>query len=310
MIENIIISSKIDSTFEFEMVAQGINLEDARVLFQTEVTKDVNYDVLCQHIQGDKWSCTIPKSLISDGAYNFKLCVIVEDFYFEPVKGMLSVVSEKTIEVFGVTSDAKKPKPTKPTKPKKTNEDADSIVKKILDKQKETGNEEPVIPSVLSDAQEQASEEIITEESEVVNESEEIVEETPAEIIEEPTDEIEEVIEEEDTEEITDSVQEEIIEEEEPSITIEVTPTPASIVSERSIFTEGRRRELANKKVQDVLESLKNTTPSQETITPEVTGTQEPGKFFEQLDEMKALNEKRQKNKIVKQAIDKSKKKD
>lgn len=268
--DKITISSKMDSTFGFEMTARGINLKDARALFQTEISKGITYDILCDHIKGDKWSVTIPKGLINDGAYDFKLCVIIEDFYFEPVKGKLNVISEHIIKVFGV-SEEKQEEKQEPTK----NEDVKSIVKRLKERQKESNEEITVeeLPDLLNEE------------------------------IEDLEEQIEETI---DIEDLDGQVK---VEE------IEVTLTPA-VIAENSLIRDFKRRDDINKRVKLILDNISNASSSEEKLSedeklepalPEVTigitETQEPGPFFEEIDKMRELNERRKKNRAIKDAI-------
>lgn len=245
--DKITISSKMDSTFGFEMTAQGINLKDARVLFQTEISEGITYDILCNHIKGDKWSVTIPKGLIDDGAYDFKLCVIVEDFYFEPVKGKLDVISEHIIKVFGVPEEKQKEK-QELTK----TEAVESIVKRLKDRQKESNKKIAVeeLPNLLNEDSEDLEEQIEVKE-------------------------------------------------------IEVTLTPVAI-AENSLIKDFKKREDVNKRVRLMLDNIGNETSSEEKlseVTIGVTETQESGPFFEEIDKMRELNERRKKNRAVKDAI-------
>ena len=267
--DKITISSKMDSTFGFEMTAQGINLKDARALFQTEITKGITYDILCDHIKGDRWSVTIPKGLIDDGAYDFKLCVIIEDFYFEPVKGKLDVISEHIIKVFGVPEEKQEEK-QEPTK----TEAVESIVKRLKDRQKESNKEIAVeeLPDLLNEDSEDLEEQI------------------------------EETI---DVEDLNDQVK---VKE------IEVTLTPV-IIAENSLIKDFKKREDVNKRVRLMLDNIGNETSSEGKLSedenskpiPEVTigvtETQEPGAFFEEIDKMREINERRKKNRAVRDAI-------
>ena len=127
--KNITISSKIDSTFDFEMSSVGIDTKKSKPLFQVDVSPGIHYAVECKKKTGSKWSVTIPKGLIHNGSYKFKLCVIVDEFYFEPIKGQITVVSAKTIEVSGV--------PVK-VEQSKVKEDASPIKESIKDRVVET----------------------------------------------------------------------------------------------------------------------------------------------------------------------------
>ncbi len=323
MIDSITISSKIDSEFEFEMTAQGIKLQDATVLFQTEITPDITYDVRCKHVTSDRWSVKIPKSLIPNGSYNFKIAVIVEELIFEPVKGILRVVSEEIIEISGVDAKVKKPANKKPestpevtpeltpevTEPKKVKENLLASLPKLQEQQSVAPKAKPPVVTANEaqlktvqmkegEGHEELIKRIIEERKRKaqVSETEQVTTPVPEpEVSVTPTLEVTETIEPEQptsTPVVTAT----------PTLDETVTPTTKKVVSENSIFVENARRKRANSAVKDIVSNMNNPQP-----TPEVTGTVEPGKFFDDLEELKKLNEKKAKNKAVRDAIEKSK---
>jgi len=252
--------------------------------------------------------------------------VIVEELYFEPVKGILRVVSEETIEVFGVNSKEtpakKEEQPTKSTpKPKKVEErpnilsslpklDENHVSKKanvvqppkanmpvnetILNtvQVKEGEGHEDLIRRIIEERKAKLEQKTAVSEQHV---SEQKIEETPvAETV---------IVEEVEPEAIVEiEAVSEIPVTPTPHIDETVTPTSKSIVSENSIFTVNARKAKANSAVKGIIANINNPQP-----TPEVTGTVEPGKFFEELEELKKLNEKKAKNRAVKDAIEQSK---
>ena len=117
--ENLTISSKVDNTFDFDITAQGLNVKSGQVLLNVEVTKHLSYSIHCKNVAGQKWTMTIPKETFENGTHKYKICVIVDDFYFEPIKGELVVVSKDTIKVGSSDNkDSKEKEKSKKSDPK------------------------------------------------------------------------------------------------------------------------------------------------------------------------------------------------
>jgi hypothetical protein len=329
--ENITISSKIDSTFEFEMTASGIDLDSGKAVFQTEISSGINYDVDCKKEKGKLWSVTIPKGLIPNGAYNFSLCVIVDEYFFEPVTGKINVVSAETIKVSGVQVDMEPEKetPSKKTTGKTsdgtTGKPSDGTTKKAIKEEIDASSGQSIknIKRRISERQESKAmspffktEEDIKEEkyekrefdtiypakdvpksakpkyksvfvpplSEKVEKLDEDVEQEPEEIIEENP-----IVVEKETPEVKAP---EIVEN---AVKDDVT------VDEVILFD--KETPDVNERVRNILSSTKNPPVTPPELTVKVVETQKPGKFFEDLDAMKELNEKRKLNKKIKDVI-------
>lgn len=261
--EKITISSKIDSKFEFEMTAQGIDLKDGKVFFQIKKSDDIFYDVKCQHENGDRWSVTVPKGLIKNGSYNFKLCVIVEDFYFEPVEGQLNVISAQVIQVSGIDQNKKE----KDDKAKDKTVKEEIIIEETKDDEKiiESDNEKQIVEKDEKDDDKVSEDNEIVEElkddEETVKDDKEIEKET-----------------EDNKEETEDDANKRIKEylnkiNTEPLFTVDLEPTPTVTVDETKL-------------------------------------PHHSSKFFEEIDKMHDINERRRLNKKIRESIKKTKKED
>jgi hypothetical protein len=105
-----------------------------------------------------------------------------------------------------------------------------------------------------------------------------------------------------------------------PEVTPEVTavkkkPVPSKRAKTKKPSTKKEEKVIEdtidpNQKVKDILSSINNPkeTPSSEIVI-DVAEIQEPGKFFEEIDDMKKLNNRRRQNKIIREAIRKTSKK-
>jgi len=85
------------NTIEFEAEIKGVDEKDAKAAFVIE-TKDV--DLSFKAVRSDnKWIVTVPPiALLEKTAYNFRICMVVDGYFFEPSKGTLNVVG--TAEVY------------------------------------------------------------------------------------------------------------------------------------------------------------------------------------------------------------------
>jgi len=87
-----------DSTFEFELKTEGVNLADCRVYFVLQ-DEGFNYELPCKKINETFWSITIPKKLSTSKNRQYTVCVIAEDFHFEPVKGDIKFINKDDVQV-------------------------------------------------------------------------------------------------------------------------------------------------------------------------------------------------------------------
>jgi hypothetical protein len=260
--DRITISSKIDSTFEFEMLADGINLDDSDVRLRIEQSKDIANVIRCNNVKDNMWTVTIPKGLVPNGGYKFTLDVNVDDFHFEPASGKITVVNEKTIKVYGVDQEQPKPK----SKPKKKVEES----KEIIDEMK--------------------------------TESEETVEDKPKELSEADI-KVREILASIKTRGSDENIVENILENADTNIIDRDYDDP-------------------NEKVRDILESIAkqknapvedivNNSDQQVTPTPTIkistTATVDELSFFEEIENMRTINERRRANKLVRKAIENNK---
>ena len=322
--EKITISSKIDSTFEFEMTAHGISLRNSKTLFQTEVKPGIKYDVECKNVEGKLWEVTIPKGLIPNGSYDFNLCVIAEEFFFTPVTGKLNVVSAKTIKVSGVQVELDDEEETK-EETKKVDETVTETVAPIIsddgtrskvqmikDRINERKRPSPSPRYQFFKTDKELEEErlankkykTIFTENELDNKPIK-TETTP--VVEDITEsvEIDDVLDHEldtsvklDTTDVKDIVED----------VVETTPEKKVLPTLPPMFNKSKEVVEAtvdpNDKVKEILSNINEPTP---IPTIEVTET---GTFFDELDEMKEINKRRKTNRAVKDAIRKTTKKD
>lgn len=97
--ETINISTSQDTQFDFNLTATGLDVKTGSVFFCIEQSKHLSLQVKCRHSTGQQWSVTFPKGALEYGEHKYKLCVVIDDFYFEPMSGKLNVVSDKTVSV-------------------------------------------------------------------------------------------------------------------------------------------------------------------------------------------------------------------
>lgn len=114
--ENILISSTRDTQFDFTLTASGLDIKRGSVYFCIKQSAQTSILIHCRHLTGQQWTVKFPKNALSVGNHAYKLCVVVDDFYFEPVSGKIDVVSKDTVHV-GPVSD--KPTQTKSSQDEK-----------------------------------------------------------------------------------------------------------------------------------------------------------------------------------------------
>jgi hypothetical protein len=97
-----IISTK-KAELEFDVHIQGINSDEPmEVRF---LIKDADFDgtmsFTCIHVEGDKWCVKFPvlKNFLKKQEYAFVLEVIVDGYYFAPVEGKVSFISDPTVDM-------------------------------------------------------------------------------------------------------------------------------------------------------------------------------------------------------------------
>jgi len=107
------ISNKKDNVLEFDVDVQGIDTNDMTVRFIIEASgMELGFDSKKQSER--KWSVEIPAlSMLDTTAYPFHIDIIVDGYYFEPLRGSVNVVG--THEVYAskpenVTLSPGKPK--------------------------------------------------------------------------------------------------------------------------------------------------------------------------------------------------------
>ena len=330
--EKITISSKIDSKFEFEMSAIGVDLKLGKALFETEISKGIKYSVNCINESGKLWSVTIPKGLIPNGSYAFTLCVIADEYYFEPVKGKLEVVSSEIIEVLGVPANKQQPK-EKDTSTKKP------TAKKVTAKKPKINEDNNISDELIESPHVEEKHEPTTQKPKFdLFKSKEYIEEMESERNKEvkysnrkfdtiyPIDNMPKSVLTKKgvkAEELKSSLQDNnvdvIIENEQPKIITE-TPVETPVETQESV-TESELSNVPAKRKRffaDIITTSVQETPDANTRvkkiindskqpktekTPVPESTKAESNFMEEVEYMKAVNRKREMNKKVRNLI-------
>lgn len=125
--ETINISTSQDTQYDFNLTATGLDIKSGKVFFCIKQDNDLSIQIRCKHLTGQQWLVKFPKGAFEFGEHDFDLCVVVNDFYFEPMSGKLNVVSSGSVSVNN-----------KEDKPKENTEDKS----KQKDQQKQTDKSE------------------------------------------------------------------------------------------------------------------------------------------------------------------------
>jgi hypothetical protein len=93
------ISNVKENVLEFNADIEGLNTDDMAVKFIIEADgMDIGFDAV--HQNGSKWEVKIPPlSILERTAYNFKMDVISEGYFFEPLAGTVNVVGSHDIYI-------------------------------------------------------------------------------------------------------------------------------------------------------------------------------------------------------------------
>ncbi len=121
MDNNISFTNTKDTEFEFELSIEGLSDANAKVRFVID-TPNISFSFACKPLGSKMWSVIIPAmSHIERTTFPFHIEVIAEGYYFEPLKGVASVVASPELYVSTpVPTTARKPEVNAPT-PKPTN---------------------------------------------------------------------------------------------------------------------------------------------------------------------------------------------
>jgi hypothetical protein len=124
--ENVVsINHTKENIIEFDISIEGIETKDISVRFIIDA-KNMNIGFDAKKKKGDTWTVKIPAiTVLEKTAYNFKIEVIADGYYFQPMDGVINVVGSAelystvpkniTIEPKNKKED-KKDKKTKVTK--------------------------------------------------------------------------------------------------------------------------------------------------------------------------------------------------
>lgn len=88
-----------DNEFEFELVVEGLKLDDVDAKFVIE-SKGVDLAFPCKRNTDGKWSVKLPPlPMLERTVYPFHLQVIAEGYHFRPMKGSLNIVGSNDVYV-------------------------------------------------------------------------------------------------------------------------------------------------------------------------------------------------------------------
>lgn len=106
MNDNVIqIFSTKENTVDFNITTQGLSEDNLKVCFVIE-TSQMNVSFYAQKQEGEKWRVTIPPmAFLEKTAYNFCIYVVADEYYFEPFRGVVNIVS--TPELYVTMPDTK-----------------------------------------------------------------------------------------------------------------------------------------------------------------------------------------------------------
>lgn len=261
----------VDVPYEVEITATGIPMHEAKVEFCIP-KNEISFNFPAKMITDNKFIFTLTDDLKSllNKTHNYKLFVYYGNARFEADTGIFNLVNKDS---FNVKMD---------TKPKVTLSD------KLLDKTKKRPVKKPETTPKPAETSTPTPEETVKVTKKVSS-----TKPIPTPVVETTTT----VKEVKKSLKVKDTKKKKVVKEDTKAVIIEeVEPTKD-----------------ANAKVRDILESLnKSATPSVDLVpatTLPVTETQQTGKFFEEVDRMRTINEQRKKTREVKEIIKKSKKK-
>lgn len=87
------IFSTKENTIDFNITTQGLADANLKVCFVIE-TSQMNVSFYAQKTEGEKWRVTIPPiSFLEKTAYNFCIYVVADEYYFEPFRGIVNVLT-------------------------------------------------------------------------------------------------------------------------------------------------------------------------------------------------------------------------
>lgn len=265
----------VNVPYEVEITATGIPIHEAKVEFCIPKNK-LSYNYPAKMVTDNKFVFTLTNELdgLVNSTHDYKLYVYYGNARFEADTGSFNLVDEKAFDV-------------------KMNSDksAESLADKLMDKvakRPTTKDKKVKEPEVTATVEVTSTPEV----TETVDATDTIVTPTVAATKPTPT----------------------------PTVTLTTTVKETKNALKDYVTKKTTKKttkkpvkesvEDANQRVKDILSSINKTaTPSVEMNTPEVTKdapvveTQESGKFFEEIERMRNINETRKTNKKVKDAI-------
>jgi hypothetical protein len=155
----VLITTAEENTFDFELDIEGIVSSNVTVNFVIQ-TADVDLCYKCKR-QSNDYTVTIPKNEILTGpTYNYRIEVIIDDIYFKPHVGIVTMV--KSAKVVSEPTNRAVPKKTKPAKSKKPSKPEEKPAKE------EEEVEESSISDMTADQIEERMDEIVEEMKETI----------------------------------------------------------------------------------------------------------------------------------------------
>ena len=89
-------SSGNDTTFEFELKAEGVDISSGVVTFVIK-NDDFNYEINCKSTSANQYAATVPKKLKLIGSKEYVVRIVAEGFLFEPAGGNIRFVDSEAV---------------------------------------------------------------------------------------------------------------------------------------------------------------------------------------------------------------------
>lgn len=98
---NLTINPSKPSELEFDVNVQGVEDDKQQVRFVLIGSDNIDYSIRCKHKGGNTWIVSFPKvkQLINQQTVPFRIEIVVDGYYFEPVQGDLALVDNPDVTV-------------------------------------------------------------------------------------------------------------------------------------------------------------------------------------------------------------------
>ena len=111
------ISRDKPTELEFQVVVKGTEDISAKTAVRFVIAKvDGTHDMIfhATHVDGDTWRVDIPVlERLTDGSYDVRIEVIIDNYYFEPAQGKVTLLSDPRISMTSTVKAKVKPKAKK-----------------------------------------------------------------------------------------------------------------------------------------------------------------------------------------------------